>query len=75
MTDIAVMPEFANSSPPAFSAEYPSVKPRWLGPAATVGVVFAHIAVAVLLMATAIEDTPRLNQSDLLSICKETVRS
>ncbi len=54
MTDIAIIQEFASSTSPS-SAEFPSVKPRWLGPAATVGVVIAHIAVAVFLMATAIE--------------------
>jgi len=34
---------------------FPPVKPRWLGPAATVAVVLAHVGVAVLLMVTAIE--------------------
>ena len=40
---------------PAPSSEFPPVKPRWLGPAATVAVVLAHVGVAVFLMATAIE--------------------
>jgi len=54
MTDIAMVPDYARSAAPP-SSGFPPVKPRWLGPAATVAVVLAHVGVAVLLMVTAIE--------------------
>ncbi len=53
MTDLAFTPDFTRSASPG--PEFPLVKPRWLSPAATVAVVLVHVAVAVLLMATAVE--------------------
>jgi protein TonB len=60
MTDIAALPSIPESAPNPMG--FPTVKPRWLGPAATVAVVAAHVAVAVLLMVTAIEKVVPLDQ-------------
>lgn len=54
MTDLAAIPDYVASEAPA-RPELPSVKPRWLAPAATVAVVLAHVAVAALLIHSAIE--------------------
>jgi periplasmic protein TonB len=60
MSDVAL--SSAVPSPAPTPSGYPSVKPRWLAPATTVAVVLAHVAVAVLLMATAIEKIVPLDQ-------------
>ena len=63
MTDIAMLPEMANAGevPPGV----PPVKPPWLRPVATVAIVAAHVAVAALLMATAI---PTISSLDSISM-------
>ena len=60
MTEAAL---YGNGLAPAPSepGRYPPVKPRWLSPAATVAVVLAHVGVAVLLMATALEQISPLD--------------
>lgn len=60
MTEIASFSEVpggAASGEPSF----PPVKPRWLGPAATVAVALAHAAVAFFLMSVAIEKVAPLD--------------
>jgi periplasmic protein TonB len=54
VTDLAAIPDYAASEAPAKPA-LQSVKPRWLGPAATAAVIAAHVGVAVFLMAAAVE--------------------
>jgi periplasmic protein TonB len=54
MTDLAAIPDYVAAEAPTKS-ELPSVKPRWLGPVATVAVVLAHVSVAALLMHAAVE--------------------
>ncbi len=54
MTSSAVI-SAASGAVVANPPEFPPVKPRWLGPVATVGVVLAHALVAVLLMTVAID--------------------
>lgn len=56
---------------PAAPEQFPRVKPRWLTPATTVGVILAHIGVAVLLMTTAIEKSSPLDNSLALDLVPE----
>ncbi len=53
MTDAAALSQLSSAAP--VGPEFPPVKPRWLGPAATVAAVLAHVGVAVFLMTAAIE--------------------
>lgn len=46
---------------PSEPKSYPPVKPRWLSSAATAAVVLAHVGVAVLLMATKLEEVSPLD--------------
>ena len=54
MTEIASFSELPGGAA-AGEPSFPPVKPRWLGPAATVAVALAHAGLAVFLMTVAIE--------------------
>jgi len=59
MTDIAGLSgltEFASSP-----ARFPPVKPKWLAPAVTIVVIFAHIGVATLFMLETLTPIPSLD--------------
>ena len=54
MTEIASYSELPGGAA-AGQPSFPPVKPRWLGPAATVAVALAHAGLAYFLITTAIE--------------------
>ncbi len=60
MSEIALHREHSGSG--YTTLRFPPVKPRWLGPTTTLMVVLAHIGIAAVLMATAIEKFVPLDQ-------------
>jgi protein TonB len=63
MTQVASFSELSGAA--AGEPSYPPVKPRWLGPAATVAVALAHAGVAFFLMTAAIEKVAPLESVNM----------